>query len=87
MQCDQARLVRKEKRGEIFMKFGSSSSGCEPRPAKGEPAQPVASLATDAATRPAAGVVVDKALLENPNLKRAWERRAAPALRPTVVHP
>jgi hypothetical protein len=37
----------------IFMKFGTSSSGCDPRPAKGEPAQPVASLATDAATRPA----------------------------------
>ena len=35
------------------MKFGSSSSGCEPRPAKGEPTQPVASLATDAVTRPA----------------------------------
>ncbi len=35
------------------MKFGSSSSGCDPRPAKGEPAQPVASLATDAVTRPA----------------------------------
>ena len=35
------------------MKFGSSSSGCKPRPAKGEPAQPVASLATDAATRSA----------------------------------
>jgi len=35
------------------MKFGSLSSGCKPRPAKGEPAQPVASLATDAATRPA----------------------------------
>ena len=35
------------------MKFGSSSSGCEPRPARGEPAQPVASLATVAATRPA----------------------------------
>jgi hypothetical protein len=35
------------------MKFGLSSSGCEPRPAKGEPAQPVASLATDAVTRPA----------------------------------
>jgi hypothetical protein len=28
------------------MKFCSSSSGCETRPAKGEPAQPVASLAT-----------------------------------------
>ena len=37
----------------MLMKFGLSSSGCEPRPAKGEPAQPVASLATDAATRPA----------------------------------
>ena len=35
------------------MKFGSSSSGCEPRPAKGEPAQPVASLAPVAVTRPA----------------------------------
>ena len=35
------------------MKFGSSSSGCEPRPAKGAPTQPVASLATDAVTRPA----------------------------------
>ena len=35
------------------MKFGLSSSGCEPRPAKGEPAQPVVSLATDAVTRPA----------------------------------
>jgi hypothetical protein len=35
------------------MKFGSLSSGCEPRPAKGEPAQPVASLAPDAVTRPA----------------------------------
>jgi hypothetical protein len=35
------------------MKFGTSSSGCKPRPAKGEPAQPVASLATVAATRPA----------------------------------
>jgi hypothetical protein len=40
-------------RCDDFMKFGSSSSGCEPRPAKGEPAQPVASLATDAATRTA----------------------------------
>jgi len=29
------------------------SSGCEPRPAKGAPTQPVASLATDAVTRPA----------------------------------
>ena len=37
----------------ILMKFGLSSSGCKPRPAKGKPAQPVASLATDAATRPA----------------------------------
>ena len=35
------------------MKFGTSSSGCETRPAKGEPAQPVASLATVAVTRPA----------------------------------
>jgi hypothetical protein len=35
------------------MKFGLSSSGCEPRPAKGEPAQPVASLATVAVTWPA----------------------------------
>ena len=35
------------------MKLGLSSSGCKPRPAKGEPAQPVASLATDAVTRPA----------------------------------
>jgi len=35
------------------MKFGLSSSGCNPRPAKGEPAQPVVSLATDAVTRPA----------------------------------
>jgi hypothetical protein len=35
------------------MKFGLSSSGCKPRPAKGKPAQPVASLATDAVTRPA----------------------------------
>jgi len=35
------------------MKFGSSSSGCDPRPAKGAPTQPVASLATDAVTRPA----------------------------------
>ena len=35
------------------MKFGSSSSGCEPRPAKGQPAQPVASLATVTATWPA----------------------------------
>jgi hypothetical protein len=35
------------------MKFGSSSSGCKPRLAKGEPAQPVANLATVAATRPA----------------------------------
>ena len=32
------------------MKFGSPSSGCESRAAKGEPAQPVASLATKAAT-------------------------------------
>ena len=32
------------------MKFGSSSSGCEPRPAKGEPAQPVASLAASKET-------------------------------------
>ena len=37
---------------DSLMKFGLSSSGCEPRPAKGEPAQPVANLATDAATRP-----------------------------------
>jgi hypothetical protein len=36
-----------------LMKFGFSSSGCDPRPAKGEPAQPVASLATVAVTRPA----------------------------------
>jgi hypothetical protein len=35
------------------MKFGLSSSGCNPRPAKGEPAQPVVSLATVAVTRPA----------------------------------
>lgn len=35
------------------MKFGMSSSGCEPRPAKGEPAQPVVSLAAAAVTRPA----------------------------------
>lgn len=35
------------------MKFGLSSSGCKPRPAKGEPAQPVASLATETATPPA----------------------------------
>jgi len=32
------------------MKFGLPSSGCETRPAKGEPAQPVASLAKQAAT-------------------------------------
>jgi hypothetical protein len=32
------------------MKFSSSSSGCEPRPAKGEPAQPVASLAASKET-------------------------------------
>ncbi len=38
---------------ENLMKFGTSSSGCETRPAKGEPAQPVASLATVAVTRPA----------------------------------
>ena len=31
---------------DAFMKFCSSSSGCKSRPAKGEPAQPVASLAT-----------------------------------------
>jgi hypothetical protein len=35
------------------MKFGSSSSWCKPRPAEDKPAQPVASLAMDAATRPA----------------------------------
>ena len=35
------------------MKFGLSSSGCNPRPAKGEPTQPVASLSTVAVTRPA----------------------------------
>ncbi len=33
--------------------LGSSSSGCDPRPAKGEPAQPVVSLATSAVTRTA----------------------------------
>lgn len=32
------------------MKFGLPSSGCESRPTKGKPAQPVASLATQAAT-------------------------------------
>lgn len=37
-------------RCDDFMKFGSSSSGCEPRPAKGEPAQPVASLAASKET-------------------------------------
>ena len=36
-----------------LMKFGLSSSGCNPRPAKGEPTQPVASLSTVAVTRPA----------------------------------
>ena len=35
------------------MKFGLLSSGCEPRPAKGRPTQPVASLAAVAVTRPA----------------------------------
>jgi hypothetical protein len=39
--------------GDSLMKFSESSSGCEPRPAKGEPAQPVASLATVTATWPA----------------------------------
>ncbi|MBX3130131.1 MAG: hypothetical protein KF718_25665 [Polyangiaceae bacterium] len=37
-------------RCDDFTKFGSSSSGCEPRPAKGEPAQPVASLAASKET-------------------------------------
>jgi len=35
------------------MKLRLSSSGCETRPAKGSPPEPVASLATVAATRPA----------------------------------
>jgi hypothetical protein len=35
------------------VKFRESSSGCKPRPARGEPTQPVASLATVAATPPA----------------------------------
>lgn len=35
------------------MKFGMLSSGFDPRPAKGEPAQPVVSLATAVATSPA----------------------------------
>ena len=39
----------KEMKGaKYFMKFGFSSSGFKPRPAKGEPAQPVASLASGA---------------------------------------
>ena len=36
----------RSERCDNLMKFGTSSSGCEPRPARGEPAQPVASLAT-----------------------------------------
>ncbi len=36
-----------------FMKLRLSSSGCETRPARGEPARSVASLATGVATRPA----------------------------------
>ncbi|MGB4781548.1 hypothetical protein [Candidatus Methylomirabilis sp.] len=35
------------------MKLRQPSSGCESRPAKGEPAQPVVSLATVAVTTPA----------------------------------
>ena len=35
------------------MKLRESSSGCEPRPVKGEPTPPVANLATGAATFPA----------------------------------
>ena len=38
---------------ENFAKLRESSSGCETRPARGEPAQPVASLATAPATVPA----------------------------------
>ena len=43
----------RSERCDKLMKFGSSSSGCDPRPAKGEPARPVESLATAAVTRPA----------------------------------
>ena len=35
------------------MKFGLSSSGCDPRPAKGGPPKPVVSLATVVVTQPA----------------------------------
>jgi hypothetical protein len=38
------------KNGDNFMKLQMSSSGCETRPTKGEPAQSVVSLATSPAT-------------------------------------
>ena len=37
--CDQALLVEGEWRCDDFMKLDSSSSGCESRPARGEPAR------------------------------------------------
>jgi len=39
MQCDQAMLVEGEWREDTFRKLRLSSSGCESRPAKGEPAR------------------------------------------------
>jgi hypothetical protein len=35
VQCDQAMLVRKERGCDNFVKFGTSSSGCNSRPANG----------------------------------------------------
>lgn len=40
-------------RCDKLMKFGLPSGGCDPRPAKGGPPRPVASLATVTVTRPA----------------------------------
>ena len=48
--CDQAMLAWEEVHAETELKPGMSSSGCESRPAKAEPGQPVANLATAPAT-------------------------------------
>jgi hypothetical protein len=91
-----ARPVRPGKAGPkgvrgaiILMKFGLLSSGCEPRPAKGEPAQPVASLATVAVTRPAMRRHASEWAVGNAATKTMSSRvpRALDAPKATAVSP
>jgi hypothetical protein len=75
-------------RGAIdLMKFGLSSSGCKPRPAKGEPAQPVASLALVAVMRAAMRRYASRWAVGNATTKTMSSRvpRVLHDPKPTVV--